>query len=88
MLLRLALAASVLAAIPAAAGASSPDAWNEFRAEVRSACLAAGKTQGMANPRIVVHPFGTTSYGIAVLRQGDERKICVFDKQTKAVELT
>ena len=88
MLLRLALVATALAAIPAAAGASSPDAWNEFRAEVRSACLAAGQAQGMANPTIVVHPFGTQSYGIAVLRQGDERKICVFDKQTKAVELT
>ena len=55
---------------------------------MRSACLAAGQAQGMSNPTIVVHPFGTESYGVAVLRQGEERKICVFNKQTKAVELT
>ncbi|MEH6678027.1 hypothetical protein [Phenylobacterium sp.] len=87
MLLRLILATAMLAA-PVAAGASSPDAWAEFRAEVRAKCLAQGQAQGMGDPEVVVHPFGSESYGIAVLREGDDKRICIFDKRTKAVELT
>ncbi|MDP1617300.1 hypothetical protein [Phenylobacterium sp.] len=87
MLLRLTLAAALLA-VPVAAGASSPDAWNEFRAEVRAKCLAQAQAQGMGSPDVVVHPFGSESYGIAVLREGDDKRICIFDKRTKAVELT
>ncbi|MDO8900731.1 MAG: hypothetical protein Q7V15_05180 [Phenylobacterium sp.] len=87
MVLRLSLFV-VLAALAGAASASSPDAWSAFRAEVRSACLAAARAQGMTNPEVVTHPFGSQSYGIAVLREGDDKRICVFNKATKAVELT
>ncbi len=86
MLLRLILATAMLAA-PVAAGASSPDAWTEFRAEVRAKCLAQAQSQGMGEPEVIVHPFGSESYGIAVLREGDDKRICIFDKRTKAVEL-
>lgn len=75
-------------ALPMAAGASSPEAWTEFRAEVRASCLAAAGGMGMNNPEVIVHPFGSESYGIAVLRQGNDKRICIFDKRTKAVELT
>lgn len=83
-----ALAFAPAAVLPTAAGASSPDAWMEFRAEVRASCLAAASGVGMSNPEVIVHPFGSESYGIAVLRQGADKRICIFDKRTKAVELT
>ncbi|MDP1875106.1 hypothetical protein [Phenylobacterium sp.] len=89
MLLRLSLiAAAATAALSGSALASSPDAWADFRTEVRGACLAAARAQGMRNPEVVTHPFGSPSYGIAVLREGDDKRICVFNKATKAVELT
>jgi hypothetical protein len=91
MVLRLSLIAAAAAAVVALSGpalASSPDAWADFRIEVRDTCLAAAKAQGMTSPEVIVHPFGTASYGIAVLREGDDKRICVFNKATKAVELT
>lgn len=88
MSLRVLFAAAALAALPATVGASSPDAWEDFRNEVRSSCLAAATAKGMSSPEVVVHPFGSESYGIAVLRQGSDKRICIFNKQTKAVELT
>jgi hypothetical protein len=46
--------------------ASSDDAWKEFAAEVEQGCLAASK--GMFTERsVVVDPFGTESYGLAVI---------------------
>ncbi|MFP5448331.1 MAG: hypothetical protein B7Z13_06360 [Caulobacterales bacterium 32-67-6] len=89
MFLRLTLiAAAASAALAGPALASSPDAWADFRIEVRETCLAAAKAQGMTSPEVIVHPFGTSSYGVAVLREGDDKRICVFNKATKAVELT
>lgn len=82
----LALAASALA--PAAALASSPDAWAAFRLDVRDRCIAAGRAQGMTAPQAVIHPFGTQSYGVAVLIEGKDKRICVYDKRAKSVELT
>lgn len=76
------------AAVPAVGQASSPDAWAAFRADVRARCLAAGQAQGMKAPRVIVHPDGSPAYGIAVLIEGDDKRICVYVKQTKAVELT
>jgi hypothetical protein len=79
----------VLAALtPAVGQASTPGAWDEFRADVRARCLAAGKAQGMKAPEVVVHPLGTDAYGIAVLREGTDKRICIYGKQSKAVELT
>lgn len=89
MVLRLSLiAATAVVALSGPALASSPDAWADFRVEVRDTCLAAAKAQGMTSPEVIVHPFGTSSYGVAVLREGDDKRICVFNKATKAVELT
>lgn len=89
MFLRLSLiAAAASAALSGPALASSPDAWADFRVEVREACLSAAKTQGMNSPEVITHPFGSASYGIAVLREGDDKRICIFNKATKAVELT
>jgi hypothetical protein len=70
------------------AAASPPDAWQAFRADVRQRCLQAGRRLGMKAPEVVVHPFGTASHGIAVLREGADKRICLYDKRTKAVELT
>lgn len=89
MFLRFSLIAAVTAAALAGpAVASSPDAWDDFRVEVRTACLAAARAQSMKNADVVTHPFGSPSYGVAVLREGDDKRICVFNKATKAVELT
>ena len=74
-----------------AAHASSGDAWAEFAAEVEQACLAA-TTDVVTNTRAIVDPFGSESYGLAIVT-GDNPAgltssiICVFDKQTKTVEI-
>jgi len=68
--------------------ASSPDAWAAFRADVRARCVAAGRAQGMKTPQIIVHPFGTQSFGVAVLVEGQDKRICIYDKRARTVELT
>lgn len=86
---RIAVPALALATLtPTATMASSPDAWAAFRADVRGRCLAAAQARGMTSPDVIVHPVGTSSYGVAVLREGGDKRICVYVKQTKAVELT
>lgn len=90
-----ALPASALAvaidAMPALSASS--DAWEEFRVEVKEACLKAAEGV-LRNPEIVVDPFGSESYGIAVLTGpetgGDDqprRLLCVFDKQSRKAEV-
>jgi hypothetical protein len=74
-----------------AAHASSDDAWAEFAAEVEQACLTAS-ADFVTNAQVIVDPFGSESYGLAIVT-GDNPAgltssiICVFDKQTKAVEI-
>jgi len=46
------------------------------------------KRAGMRNPEVIVHPFGTQSHGIAVLREGADKRICLYNKRDKTVELT
>lgn len=75
-----------LAAAATAAHASSPDAWAGFRAEVKARCLAGAAD--MRSPAVVVHPVGTQTHGIAVLIAGTDKRICIYDKRSKAVELT
>ncbi|MFB9951431.1 hypothetical protein ACFFP0_21490 [Rhizobium puerariae] len=88
---------SALAAILAvlgltAAHASSDDAWSEFRAEVDKACLAAAKGL-IENGKALVDPFGSESYGLAVVSgksagaKATISAICVFDKKTKKAEI-
>lgn len=85
---RIAAIAAFAALVPAASEASSPEAWEEFRADVAAKCLAAAKATGMKTPDVLVHPLGTESYGLAVLREGADKRICVYVKQTQKVELT
>jgi hypothetical protein len=74
------------------ASASSPDAWEAFRQEVAAACIAAAAPL-VENAAADVDPFGSQSYGLALVhgkaKGGDSeiRAICVFDKETKAVEI-
>lgn len=71
--------------------ASSSDAWDEFRADVKEKC-AEGVKEYLVNPEITVSDFGTESYGIAVAegRQRDSNKagawICIYNKRTKQAE--
>ncbi len=89
---RFLIAFSVAALVPTLAAASSEDAWEEMRADVSAKCLevAAGY---MEAPEAIVDPFGSEKFGLAVVTGkatgADDRVayICVYDKQTHAVEL-
>ena len=84
---RLAVLLCVLG-LPAAA--DSPDAWETFRAEVAAACTALVTQDGTVT--VEVNPFGSENYGAAVVTVtadwGSDRMICIFDKATRAAELT
>ncbi|QQR36846.1 hypothetical protein JI749_04230 [Devosia oryziradicis] len=90
MLKALTVTAITLAGIGGAM-ASSGDAWEEFAAEVEQGCLAA--TEGVfTEPSAVVDPFGSESFGLAIVSGefpsgGQGSIICVFNKQTGAVEV-
>jgi hypothetical protein len=79
-------------ALATAALSASPDAWDAFRKEVAAACIAAAAPL-IDNAAADVDPFGSESYGLALLHgkakgaESDIRAICVFDKATKAVEI-
>jgi len=73
--------------------ASSADAWEEFQQEVKTACLAA--SQGLLNVMSVqVDPFGSESYGFAVLfgfEQGNPKQrllVCAYDKREQKAEVS
>ena len=57
---------AAVAALALAAGvwASSPDSWDKLRAQLVQACIAEA---GLPQPRVVVAPVGTASYGVALL---------------------
>jgi hypothetical protein len=90
---RLAILLLATAASAAPSSASSPDAWDEFRQEVQQKCAALAEGR-IEQPRIVVDPFGTESYGVAILTGkavGAETvvsSICVFDKKSQAAEIS
>jgi hypothetical protein len=52
--------------LPSGARASSDDAWTAFRASVSTACTASAKKE-YANPVVVVGPFGSETYGVALV---------------------
>ncbi len=80
------------AVLPSVSFASSDDAWEAMRADVSAKCLeaAAGSIEA---PQAVVDPFGSESFGLALVSgkpkgaDGRISQICVYNKQTKAVEL-
>lgn len=86
--MRLALLPLLCLALPAAA--DSPDAWEEFRANVATTCLALVLDPGEA--LIEVNPFGSESFGAAIITleatTGTDRMICIYDKVTGTAELT
>jgi hypothetical protein len=79
-----------LALIASPALASSPDAWEEFRQTVQKACAALVQDQGTVT--VEVNPFGSESYGAALVSvatdQATEQMICILDKVTGKAELT
>ncbi len=72
--------------------ASSGDAWQEFATEVEGKCKQAARAS-IEFPHAVVDPFGSEHYGIALVTgkpkgtNGFVSYFCVYDKQTKDVEL-
>lgn len=75
-----------------AARASSGDAWQEFATEVERKCKQAARAS-IEFPHAVVDPFGSEHFGIALVTgkpkgaNGFVSYFCVYDKQTKEVEL-
>ena len=74
------------------ARASSGDAWQEFATEVEGKCKQAARS-AIESPRAVVDPFGSEHFGIALVTgkpkgaNGFVSYFCIYDKQTKEVEL-
>jgi len=71
--------------------ASSSEAWEEFQNEVKASCEKAARNI-IKDYEITVDPFGSESYGMAILRgktSGGSTifHICVYDKETKKAEL-
>jgi hypothetical protein len=88
----------VLAVVQAAA-ASSDDAWASFRTDVSHACTVEAKKH-YTGPVVVVDPYGSTSYGVALIYArlagakgatpppGLATVVCIYDKKTKKAELS
>ncbi len=70
-------------ALAVLAQASSPDSWDKFRAELVQGCAKAARLE---NPKIVVAPEGTASYGVALLTsatandQTQNSVVCIMRK--------
>ncbi len=77
----------------APASPSSGDAWQAMRDGLRNGCLSKAIEMGLGRIEINVDPFGSQSYGIAVLtRRGAGRKqdlayVCVMDKRKMTFEI-
>ncbi|MDQ1899115.1 hypothetical protein RAH32_01450 [Paracoccus sp. WLY502] len=86
------LIAASVAVLPGVVLASSEEAWDDFRASVENTCVAAISAPETASVTIEVNPFGSESYGAALVtvgnQTGQDRMVCIFDKRTQAVEIT
>jgi hypothetical protein len=84
--------AAAACAMPGGVHASSDDAWTAFRADVEVACLKAAEPL-LASATARVDPFGSQSYGLALVTgkakgaDSEATAICVYDKQSKTVEI-
>jgi hypothetical protein len=88
-----------LCVLPSGTRASSDDAWTAFRASVSTACAVAAK-RVYANPIVVVDPFGSDSYGVALVyartpvgknsppENSITTAVCIYDKKTHKAELS
>ena len=80
----------------AAAHASTPRAWTEFRQRVEISCRQAAAAQDVAPAseplKIRVNPEGSESYGVAMITgpatDHKEMRICIYDKKSGDVEIT
>jgi hypothetical protein len=84
------LAAVFLHAPLSPAVASSEGEWEEFRQKVTTACSVLAAEQ-MTVDTIRVDPFGTESYGIAIITgrsAGPEERVCVYHKAADVAELS
>ncbi len=85
-------AAAAAIAIPAAAQASSPDAWKQFNAEVEQKCADAAEAV-LRKPQVAVDPVGSENFGLAIVYgrsqevKGRAATICVVNKKTGVLEL-
>jgi hypothetical protein len=77
----------------APASASSGDAWQAMRDKLRAGCASKATSISLERIEINVDPFGSQSYGVAVLTKRGGRKrqivayVCVMDKKTGAFEI-
>ncbi|MFN3502080.1 MAG: hypothetical protein ACK4ZJ_07460 [Allorhizobium sp.] len=84
--------AIVFSHLASSAIAASGDAWDEFAKDVAAKCavLAEGRIE---QPKVVVDPFGTESYGVAILTgkavgaDAVVSSICVYDKKSQTAEI-
>jgi hypothetical protein len=89
---RIAIVATVALSAAGNACAASDDAWEAFRKDVAEKCVKAAADL-FATPAATVDPFGSQSYGLALIRgkakgaDADIAAICVYDKKTKTVEI-
>lgn len=73
--------------------ADSPGSWEDFRQQVREACLATLDVLDVpGETTLEVNPFGSERYGVALVRvahtDGEDVMACVFDKATGSAEVT
>ncbi|MDE2445973.1 MAG: hypothetical protein KGO94_07330 [Alphaproteobacteria bacterium] len=70
--------------------ASSEEAWQELANQVKKKCLAE-TSKSLTNPEIVVDPYGSESYGLAIVSgEASGTKvsyICLLDKASGRVEI-
>lgn len=91
-MLRRTFAVLLTALAPSVAFASSDDAWEEMRADVSAKCAQAAASSIEA-PKTIVDPYGSDNFSLALVygkpkgAEGRIVQICVYDKQTQAVEL-
>jgi len=92
-MLRIGVAVAIVMGATVSASASSGGAWQAMRDKVRAGCLAKAQSMGVGKVDAQVDPFGTQSYGTALLtkregrRKPDTAYICVMNKQTGEFEI-
>ena len=73
--------------------ASSDDAWDDFRHDVKQACTKAADDV-MKIDEIKIDPYGSETHGYAIIygfEQGNkhpQQVVCVYDKKAKTVEIS
>ncbi|WP_378943719.1 hypothetical protein [Paracoccus sp. R86501] len=79
--------------VPVGGYASSDEAWEQLRRDLRAACtdLAERSAPG-SEIDLRLNEFGSDSYAAALVTaetaQGQELSVCIFDKQTGVAQLT